>query len=88
MMRRILYEFLLFILPFVAYGIWWRYALRHRDDAHLQKTPWARLVIVGLSLVVASFFFWRWEEGDHRDGTYVPARVKDGKIIPGHIDEK
>lgn len=84
MIRRILYEVLLFLLPFALYGVYWR--LSGGKGGESRRHPWTTLFIVGLVLVIASFFLWAYEDGEPREGTYVPPHVQDGRIVPGHVE--
>jgi hypothetical protein len=86
MIRRILYEVLLFLLPFALYGIYWRLSGRGRPEEAQRPHPWVTLFICGLVLVAASFFFWAYEDGEATDGTYVPPHVEDGRIVPGRVE--
>ena len=84
MIRRILFDVLLFLLPFAIYGLYWRFSAKGsvRAAAH----PWNYLLISGLVLVAASFVFWGVTEGAGQQGNYVPARVENGRVIPGHVE--
>jgi heme/copper-type cytochrome/quinol oxidase subunit 3 len=84
MVRRILFDVLLFLLPFGVYGLYWRFSARtgERSAAH----PWNYLLISGLVLVAASFVYWGVTEGAGQQGVYVPAHVENGHVIPGHVE--
>ena len=84
MIRRILIEVLLFLLPFALYGIYWQLIGRGKDEEG-RRHPWAMLFIIGLVLVIISFFVWAVSEGDPREGVYVPPHVEDGRIVPGRV---
>ena len=86
MIRRILIEVLLFLLPFALYGIYWRLSGRGKAEEAGRRHPWATLFAIGLVLVIASFFLWAYEDGETRDGTYVPAHVEDGRLVPGRVE--
>ena len=85
MIRRLLYDILLFLLPFALYGLYWRIAGRERADAHLKSHPWTLLFISGLLLVVASFVIWGLTEGESPKGVYVPPHLENGQVVPGHV---
>jgi heme/copper-type cytochrome/quinol oxidase subunit 3 len=84
MIRRIVFDVLLFLLPFALYGLYWRFSAKpgERATAH----PWNYLLISGLVLVAASFVLWGITEGAGQQGVYVPAHVENGRVIPGHVD--
>jgi len=76
----------LFLSPFLAYVLW--LILRRRYP--LQMKHWTQgrvsgLVLAGLALAVTGFFaLGLFAERHH--GVYVPARVENGKLVPGHIE--
>ena len=84
MIRRILFDVLLFLLPFALYGLYWRFSAKSgaRSTAH----PWNYLLISGLVLVAASFVVLGVTEGSGQQGVYVPAHVENGRVIPGHVE--
>jgi Family of unknown function (DUF6111) len=88
MIRRILFDLLLFLSPFVLYGIYWRLA-RKGDPAQAQRPhPWALLFICGLVLVAASFVWLGLTEGEGTGGVYVPPHDVNGHVVPGHVEKK
>lgn len=84
MIRRVAFDVLLFLLPFVLYGLYWRFSARagERSATH----PWNYLLISGLALVAVSFVFWGVTEGAGQQGVYVPAHVENGRVIPGQVE--
>ena len=86
MIRRFVYEILLFLLPFALYGLYWRLSGRDRPDAATRRHPWVLLFVAGLLLVIASFVWWAVSEGDPTEGVYVPPHVENGRIVPGHVE--
>ena len=85
MIRRILFEALLFLLPFALYGIYWR--LSNQDEsAPARAHPWTVLFASGLALVAASFIIWGVTEGSGQQGVYVPPHVENGRVVPGYVD--
>jgi hypothetical protein len=85
MIRRFLYETLLFLLPFALYAAYLRLAKRD-ENAGERKHPWTFLFASGLVLVAASFLIWGITEGSGQQGVYVPPHVEDGRVVPGHVD--
>jgi Family of unknown function (DUF6111) len=77
----------LFAVPFAIYGLYLLLVLRQRA-APTPPTPWAVLFISGLSLVVASFIYVGFTEGETTKGVYVPPHMVNGQIVPGHVEAK
>ena len=85
---RIVYEILLFLLPFVAFFTYARWANRRRatNGKDPLQTPWFWLVALGLVLAIGGFFAMRALIPEHT-GHYIPATIgPDGKLIPGHFE--
>jgi hypothetical protein len=51
-------------------------------------TAIARLVLVALVLVIASLIGFAHFTGAPPDSTYVPARIENGRLVPGVNVEK
>ena len=89
MIRRILFDLLLFLLPFVLYAVYWRLARRGDPEQAAKPHPWAMLFIAGLALVAASFVWIGLVEGNRdKGGVYVPAHNENGQVVPGRIEKK
>ena len=84
MIRRIAFEFLLFLLPFALYGAYLRLAKRD-EEAPARAHPWTMLFASGLALVALSFLIWGYTEGEGEKGIYVAPHVENGRIVPGHV---
>jgi hypothetical protein len=84
MIRPVLTEVGIFLIPFVAYAI---YLVINRSEL-LSKTSWP-LPIVGwltagaLALVILSFVLLASFSGAPPGSTYVPAHMENGKLVPG-----
>jgi hypothetical protein len=86
MIRVILSYGLPFLLPFGAYFVYIAFAKRaEAKGIRWQEAPWVSLAIAGLALVIASFVATGLFTGADPAGTYVPPRMEDGKIVPGHV---
>jgi len=85
MIRRFLFEALLFLLPFALYGIYWRLS-KQDENASARAHPWTVLFASGLALVAASFIIWGVTEGAGEQGVYVPPHLENGRVVPGHVD--
>jgi len=86
MIRPVLTEVVLFLVPFVLYAVF-LLAMRRRlfDPEHW---PWSRiasLAIAALLLMLGSFIYFANHSGAPVGSKYVPAHVEDGKFVPGAI---
>lgn len=85
MTRAVVQGVILFLLPFVLFGAYLVVLRRnpllwsHWSD----KSLW--LTIAGLSFVVMSLIATGLLD-ERRTGTYVPTRVENGRVIPGHFE--
>jgi hypothetical protein len=86
MVRFIAFNAIFFLVPFALYAGW----LIIRQGSASRASDWpvrtiAYLTVGGLVLTgVALLFFINFSGSP--TGHYTPAVVKDGKIVPGHID--
>lgn len=86
MVRPVLTEIILFIMPFVLYVVFlWatNAGVLHPDSWPLSRIVW--LAIVALLLVVGSFLYFAHFSGAPVGSEYVPAHIEDGKFVPGTI---
>ncbi|MGU3540124.1 DUF6111 family protein [Methylobacterium sp. A54F] len=84
MLRRVLEEFGLFLLPF---GLFFAYLLLvGRNPFH--RVHWEaqvfRLVLAGLGVVIASLVITGLFSERHETG-YVPAHMENGRLVPGQF---
>jgi hypothetical protein len=84
MIRPILTELAIFLIPFAAYAV---FLLATRSGV-LVSASWpahlvAKLVLGSLLLVVISFIFLAEFSGAPPDSTYVPAHLENGRLVPG-----
>ena len=84
MIRPVLTELGIFLIPFVAYALF----LVATRSGVLAKSSWpahlvAKLVFGSLLLVVVSFMLLAHYSGAPPDSTYVPAHIENGKFVPG-----
>ncbi len=84
MIRPIFTELVLFLMPFALYALF-LIATRARvlDPKSWPVSTLATLAIVSLLLVVTSFLFLAHLTGAPPGSTYEPARIEDGRFIPG-----
>jgi hypothetical protein len=81
---RYLFEALLFILPFAGYALYLKLRdLGWRAPEHWHGIPLAVLIGSGLLLVAISLFVGALTGGTPAGGTYVPAHMEDGVLVPG-----
>jgi hypothetical protein len=84
MISRILFDGLLFLLPFALYLVYLR--LRQEDEeTSSRQHPWTALFASGLVLVAASFVFWGLFENRNQRGVYIPPHLEDGRLVPGRV---
>ena len=84
MIRPILTEIGIFLIPFAAYAV---FLIATRSGV-LASSSWpahlvAKLVLGSLLLVVISFVLLAQFSGAPPDATYVPAHIENGRLIPG-----
>jgi len=84
MMRAVLQELVLFLLPFVAFAA---YLVLYRRKA-LAWSSWSDqslwLVIAGLAMVVASLIATGLTTERHT-GAFVPTHMDNGRVVPGQF---
>lgn len=84
MMRAVLQELILFLLPFVAFAA---YLVLSRRKA-LAWSSWSDqslwLVIAGLAMVVASLIATGLTT-ERQTGAFVPTHMDNGRVVPGQF---
>jgi len=89
MLRVVLIQLLLFATPFVVWGLYVLMVQRRSlaTGGAFNDAPIARLVGAGVVMVAAGLVYLAVFGGDPAgEGTYVPPRFEDGRIVPGHIE--
>lgn len=84
MIRPILTEIGIFLIPFALYAL---FLIATRSGVFVQSS-WpaalvAKLALGSLLLVIVSFVFLAEFSGAPPDSTYEPAHIEDGKLVPG-----
>ena len=84
MIRPVLTELAIFLIPFVAYAL---FLIATRSGV-LMSSSWpvhlvAKLVLGSLLLVIISFVLLAHFSGAPPDSTYIPAHIENGRLIPG-----
>ena len=87
MARFAAFDVVLFLLPFAAYALWLlvtRRSLSNVDDWTVRTIGYLALAGAALVIVVLVVFIQR--DTDKPGGTYVPAHIENGVIVPGHFE--
>lgn len=84
MIRPVLTELAIFLIPFVAYALF----LMATRSGVLASSSWpmhlvAKLVLGSLLLVIISFVLLAHFSGAPPDSTYIPAHIENGRLVPG-----
>ena len=84
MIRPVLTELAIFLIPFAAYAL---FLIATRSGV-LASSSWpvhliAKLVLGSLLLVIISFVLLAHFSGAPPDSTYIPAHLEKGKLVPG-----
>jgi uncharacterized membrane protein YczE len=86
MIRPVLSELLLFLLPFVLYAVFlWATRAGVMDPESWPVSRLITLAIVSFVLVIGSFIYFANYTGAPPGSTYVPAHIEDGKFVPGQV---
>lgn len=92
MSRALLQIVLPLLLPTLLYIIW-AMLLRKPgagdgDDAFswVRQGPWLWLIASGIVLMAIGLGLAAWMSGADPSGTYVPARLENGRLVPGRIE--
>jgi hypothetical protein len=85
MIRIIIWNLMLFSIPFIVAWGWSLWVARYRPDMQTQMR-WALCASLGILLVLASLFVLRLTSGDAPEAVYVSPHVEDGKVVPGHFE--
>ncbi len=92
MIRTAIYYLVPLLLPTVIYVLWMLYA-RFRARAvpegempSWERTPWILLFGSGVVLAAGVLFTIAFITGGQPGDDYEPARLEDGRIVPGRID--
>jgi hypothetical protein len=84
MIRPVLTEVAIFLIPFAAYALFLLATRSHLFD----KTSWPLAIIGWLSaaallLIIGSFALLAHFSGAPPGSTYVPAHIENGRLVPG-----
>jgi hypothetical protein len=89
MIRLILFRFWPALLPLVIYFFWHRASVRrakkeNKPAPHFRDGPVYWTVLASLLIAVLCFVVMGVEL-EPQKGDYIPPVVKDGAIVPGHV---
>lgn len=79
---RILFQVVLFTLPFILFGIY-RLAIAEAEQEGRKPWPIRLLFSVGLALAVGSWLIFIFLDRGGREECYRPAQIVDGVVVPG-----
>ncbi len=89
MIVRVVRYALLFLLPFIAYGIWLLLARRrlrgHENEPGWRDAPLVWLTASGLALVIGGFVVAGFYDGSDAGCRYVPSQLVDGRVVPADM---
>lgn len=84
MLRSLIEEFLLFVLPFCAFAAYLVIRRRNPLDVEHWSPHLFRLSIGGLALGIGFFFVAGWIAPRNR-GAYEPPHMENGQLVPGRF---
>ena len=87
MIRVVLVNVLLLLLPLILYFTYVYLRSRKTPDSEImENAPIFWLLAAGTGLMLLGLLvLGQWETGE-LEGRYVPPRVEDGRIVPGHFE--
>ncbi|MBL4907018.1 MAG: hypothetical protein JKX94_06160 [Sneathiella sp.] len=85
MLRGFLFHLIPLLIPFVVYGLYLYFSRRAGGEKTWQGKSIAISTLIGLIFMAISLMALGVIRDDLVDGTYIPPRFEDGKIIPPQI---
>ena len=86
MLRVILWQILLFLLPFFGYALWlWLNKKAHVSE-HWRNGPMGWLTLAGVALVVVGLIVFATDRQAPEGKEYRPAEMRDGVFVPGRYE--
>jgi hypothetical protein len=87
MLRTLIEEFLLFVLPFCLFAGYLVVRRRNPFDVEHWSGHLFWLSVVGLVLGIASFVYAGLVAPRH-SGAFVPPHVENGRLVPGQFNDR
>lgn len=88
MLRLILIQLFLFLLPFIGFGVFlWATAGFEAARAGYQGARLIWMITIGAGLMVIGFIALA-ALGEQHTGPYQPLRYEDGQLVPGRFRER
>lgn len=87
MIRIVIENILLFLLPTALYAIFIAATRTNNKQGVLDGAPLAWLLMAGTILVVATLAFYGSSSGGKPGQAYDPASMQNGQIAPGRIHD-
>jgi hypothetical protein len=87
MLRSLVEEFLIFILPFAVFAGWLIIRRRNPLDVEHWRPHVYWLCITGLLLAIASLLYAGVSAPRHM-GAFAPPHVEGGRLVPGQFNDK
>lgn len=84
MIRIILFNLLLFSLPFIMLALWLWWFRGTRPDQAEMKT-WAYASLAGFICMFAGLLFFRFASYAPTESVYVPPSLENGELVSGHF---
>jgi hypothetical protein len=89
-MSLFLFRFWPVLIPLVIYLLWhWRAVARAKKQGttppSFRDGPWYWVILSMLGIALVCFLFLGLTH-DAEKGQYVPPRLEDGRVVPGHIE--
>ena len=85
MIRIILFNLLLFSLPFIMLALWlWWFRGTRPDQAEMKI--WAYASLAGFICMLAGLLFFRFASDEPTESVYVPPSLENGELVPGHFE--
>ncbi|MDZ5449783.1 DUF6111 family protein [Labrys sedimenti] len=81
MFRPFLFEAVLFILPFLVYGIWLLLRGGQSDAPARSGLPLLRLIALGVMSMAVGLALFAHYGGAPAGSAYVPAHMENGKLV-------
>ena len=89
MIRIAFFEFLLFLVPFAVYASYLFLVRRQRmGKGFWLDAPIYKLFLAGMGLIAIGMVGFATFSGSGSDSDYVPAVIRDGKVVPGYFEDQ